>query len=192
MQAVPLPRQSLLTDLPRNAPRARGQTFAEVTDNVAKYFLFSKTRVLCNWQCFAAVPPPFNIFSVPYYLILFVLHTFIWFGTRLHTLEEQIHLDDAFHTVKLKMSGVYNDSPHAHDGDSTDVDKAMNDGTREAKREATAMRLEFSRGKMSIVPRALRRGSVFRKHKLTSLGQKVVVAKQLSRCVPHGGGRFRL
>jgi len=152
------------------------KTFSDVTDNVAKYFLFSKTRVLCNWQSFPAVPPPFNVFSFPYYLILLILHTFVYVGTQLHTLEEQTHLNDAFHGIKLTLSGAKSHSPH-----STDLDRAMNEGSREAKLEATTVRLDFPQRRLSIVQRALHahRG----KHKLSNLGHRVVVAKGLARYV---------
>eukprot|EP00966_Prymnesium_polylepis_P292334 6751354-Prymnesium_polylepis.1 len=45
------------------------KSFDEVSDHIAKHFLYLKTRTMCNWLVYPAVPPPFNLLSAPYYLM---------------------------------------------------------------------------------------------------------------------------
>lgn len=45
------------------------KTLDGFTENLVKQFLFCKTRIICNWLLYPAIPPPFSFLSLPYYLI---------------------------------------------------------------------------------------------------------------------------
>lgn len=52
------------------------KTYDTVQENLAKQFLFIKTRTIYRWLFYPAVPPPFNFLSLPFYLALCCLQQY--------------------------------------------------------------------------------------------------------------------
>jgi len=45
------------------------KTFDGITEDMAKQFLFTQTRIISEWLAYPPIPPPFNALSLPFYTV---------------------------------------------------------------------------------------------------------------------------
>jgi len=60
------------------------KTYDEITANLTKSFMFVRSRIICEWLKYPAVPPPLNILSIPFLLVKGFLQLLVLYGRRVN------------------------------------------------------------------------------------------------------------